>query len=242
MTLCILVCVACVILGFKVFDVEDKIHTPNENKVVEKKRIVFPKPLVLAITLLLLFGMFYGVLGISQVNGKLLIQSELGKEFTINLVAIYFGIIIFISRVARVVSNMVYPKLYKKLGNKMGVVISAVMMFSLILMLVGFFINAKLIIRMSLIAVGFSGLFAIHDAMKLFIEVVIVEKINKQYHQEMFSYISLFRKMGGFIFSTIVTLILTNHELYIAIIALSFMSLIVLLISFKFFKQLKTLA
>lgn len=110
MYLCIGCCVLNIIFTYFLYEVPYE----YENS-VNKKKFKFTKIIIL---LMLVYCLGYPMMSLAQTNGKLFIQSNLLELFDVKSTSITLVIIVAASRVVRVLSNLVFPKIYKKLKNK----------------------------------------------------------------------------------------------------------------------------
>lgn len=115
MIICLIVSFINIILAFFIYEVpinstEAKIIKTKVNKKSLSKKIVL---------MILLYGIFYAMIGCGQKNSKLFIQFDLQTLFKLDKVAIYMSIFIFASRVSRLLSNLLFLKMYKKYSNKL---------------------------------------------------------------------------------------------------------------------------
>ena len=64
-----------------------------------------------------------------QNNSKLFMQYDFQKVLSIEMVTYYITIIVFISRIARILGNMIFGKLYLKIKDKMSMVLTFFRMY-----------------------------------------------------------------------------------------------------------------
>ncbi|MDR1300497.1 MAG: MFS transporter [Candidatus Nomurabacteria bacterium] len=238
MLLCITDMLICFILSFFIFDVNDKVSPKKPEVLAPSKKFNLPKPTKLAFYILLTFGLLYGLINIGQENEQLFTQFELQKYFALDEVAIYLGIIIFVSRAVRVLYNLIYPKLHKRLANKMPIFLALHLAVSFALILISFCLS-DIIIKSIVMTLGFSLVVATRDPLKLYITNLVLNSFPSSSHQEMISYLALVRKIGTFILGIIITLSLTKLQLQHAILILLAAALPAIYVSVKLMKQVK---
>ena len=108
MIICLLVCFINIILTFLIYEIPvNNNESDNVKTKINKKS--FSKKIIL---LILLYGIFYAMIGWGQKNSKLFIQFDLQNLFKLNKVAIYMSIFIFLSRISRLLSNLLFLKIY----------------------------------------------------------------------------------------------------------------------------------
>ena len=66
-------------------------------------------------------AIFYSIIKMGQNNSKLFMQYDFQKVLSIEMVTYYITIIVFISRIARILGNMIFGKLYLKIKDKMSI-------------------------------------------------------------------------------------------------------------------------
>lgn len=236
MILGILTCLFCFIISFFIFDIDEK--TESKEKIeLESEKMIMPKPIKLFLLLLFFYGLSYGILVIAQQNGKLLIQYELSGYFSIEKLTTYLGIILFVSRMARVVTNYLFPKIYKKIDNKMSMVLVISLLLSSILLLTGFYLNINFYIKLIIMALGFSILPSLRDPIKIYSQNLILNKFDKKYQKDTMVYISLARHIGKFIFSLFASYILVRLPLQYLFFAFIIATLPLIYIAIKIIKN-----
>lgn len=87
----------------------DIIEYKDSEKKNDTIKMNYPKVVLLII---MSYGMFYPIVNSGQSNGKLFIQQELLKSFNVEKTALIIGAILCVSRIVRVVSNIVFNKIY----------------------------------------------------------------------------------------------------------------------------------
>lgn len=218
MILGIITCVFCFVISFFIFDVEEKVENNKEIK-IEKVKFVFPKPFKLFLLLLIFYALAYGIIVIGQQNGKLFIQYELAKNLAITKVTTYLGIILFISRMVRVVTNYFFPIMYKKLNNKISLVFTLSLVLSCILLLLGFYLNVNFYIKLVIMTLGFSIFPSLREPVKIYSQNLLLNTYDKNYHKDMLIYFSFARHIGKFLFSLFASYILLKLPIQYLFIA-----------------------
>jgi len=219
MILAILNMLLCFGISFYLIDITDTKEykaAPEEKSRANK----LPKPLMLAVLVLSTFGVYTGFVTFGHQGGQLLAQNELVANFSLTQATLYMGFLLFVSRLLRIFSNAMYPRVYNKLGDKVGIIFAVLLVVAMSLMVIGFYINATLIVKIALITIGFSLLPAIWDPFDLFIQNICLTKFDKVYHQELISYLHYSRKVFALIFGSIVALMLISLPMIYVIIAL----------------------
>ena len=103
-------------------------------------------------------------------------------EFDNETTALIIGAIVIISRVVRVVSNVIFVKLYDKYQEKMGVVLPILLCASFGLLLFGSFIP-QIVAKIIVMTFGYIIILFIRDPYRLYIQDVIFSSTPKEQHQ-----------------------------------------------------------
>ncbi len=233
MILGIITCVVCLVLSFFIFDVDEKIGIEECAK--EEKFFLMPKPMNIFIILLLFYGIAYSLIVISQQNSKLLMQSLLLDKFSVAKTTMLLGIVLFLSRLLRVIINYFYPKIYKQLKNKVGILISLSLLFALVLIVLAYYINFSFYFKLLLMVIAFSFFPALRDPINIFIQNMILEKFSKDYQKDSMVFLSLSKYIGQFITSAIASIILLKLPIQFLFILFIFISIFIIMLAKKIF-------
>lgn len=205
-------------------------EVPSNDTNVDKKEKLNIKFSKNAILMILLYGVFYAMVSCGQKNSKIFIQFDLQNVFSLDKVAIYMGILIFVSRIFRLLSNLLFFKIYNKLKNKMIFLLEFILVLSFILLILGHF--AGNIYGIFIMAFGFFSFLFIRDPFDNFMRKNLLEKNSEHLHDKIINYINLLRKISTLIYTTMASLILIKFNyiyvmLLFLIISVSFMILII---------------
>jgi len=238
MLLGILSCLFCFIVSFFIFDVEETTKDKIEEK---RKTISIPIPQKTFLLILIYYGLSFGIVLIGLQNGKLLIQYELSKIFSIKNVATYLGVILFISRSIRVIINYVFPKVYKNINNKMSILLILSLIISSTFMLLGYYLNLNFYIKLAIITLGFSIFPSLKEPIKIYCQNLILNTFDKKYHKDSLIYLSLARHVGKFILSLFVSWFLLRYSIHYLYIIFIIILLPLIYISIKIVTKVKIL-
>lgn len=230
MIFCILFCLICFILSFNIIDFS------NYNKVDVKKNFKRIKYSKLIIVLLISYALFYPIVNSGQTNGKLFIQEELLKSFEVEKTALIIGAILCISRIVRVLSNISFNKVYKKIKDKVEIILPILLSISLILMICGALISNSIIFKFLIMSLGYIIILFIRDPFKVYMQDLALKNSNKEHQQTLLTTMELFRKTGRAIISLTFTLILVNNPIILVITILLILSIIEILVSIRLYK------
>lgn len=145
------------------------------------------------------------------------------------------GLILCISRIVRVISNILFNKIYIKYKNKVGVILS----LSLYLMLGGYLISFSIILKILVMSLGYIIILFIRDPFKVYMQDLALKKAEKEQQQSLLTTLELSRKIVRAIISLSFTVILVNNPMIIVITILIILSIVEIFISLKLYKMIK---
>ena len=196
MFICILICINNFIMAHFIYEVD---LNNRKLKLKEKNKFNFNKIMILTI---LVYGLIYGTLVVCQTNDKLFIQYELQDFLNANTVTLVLSIILFLSRISRLILNIVFGKIYDKFKNKTLV----------LLFIVGnlFFTSMYSSIMM---AVGFIILLALRDPTGNLLSNILLKNTKKEDQEKAILYFEFMRRLVVFMLSLFATMILVKYQL-----------------------------
>ena len=164
-----------------------------------------------------------------QKNSKLFIQFDLQNLLKIDKVAIYMSAFIFISRISRLLSNLLFLKIYNRYKEKMLYIFEFGLVLAFISLLVGHFIGS--IYGVYIMALGFFMFLFIRDLFDNFMRKMLFENSSEKVHDKIVNYINLTRKIFTLIYSTIVAsmLIKLNYVYVMSLLLILSISFIVII-------------
>ena len=171
-------------------------------------------------------AVFYSIIKMGQNNSKLFIQYDFQKFLSVEMVTYYITIIVFISRIVRLIGNVIFGKLYKRIKDKMSVILTICLALSFLLLITGHFIESNFACKVTIMSLGFFLILAIRDSFQTYIEDVALSISNKQEQQTIIIKIEVYRRLGTLLLSTIFTLILLKYELIVIEMILLILSVI----------------
>lgn len=233
MIFCILFCLICFILSFDIIDFSNYNKTENIQSNKKRKKVKYSK---LIIILIISYGLFYPIVNSGQSNGKLFIQQELLINFDVEKTALIIGVILCVSRIVRVISNMAFNKIHRKFKEKVGIMLPLLLSLSIILMIVGSFITNSAILKFTIMSLGYIIILFVRDPFKVYMQDLALNNIDKAYQQTLLTTLELSRKIVRAILSFSFTLILIDYPMIVVISILFILSLIEIIISIKLYK------
>lgn len=178
-------------------------------------------------------AVFYSIVKMGQNNSKLFMQYDFQKFLSVEMVTYYLTIIVFISRIARLLGNMIFGKVYLKIKNKMSIILTVLLSMAFFLLILGHFLNIPFMYKLIIMSLGFFLILATRDSFQVYIEDVALNIVNKDEQQKIMIDIEVYRKWGTLILSAIFTLILMKYELIVIECILLILSLIEIFINKK---------
>ena len=233
---CITFCLICFVLSFNMIDYSDndciknKINEKNKDSQIKK---VYSKNILFII---ISYGLFYPIVNSGQSNGKLFIQQELLKNFDVEKTTLIIGTILCVSRVGRVISNILFNKIHKKYKNKIGFILPLLLLLSLSLMVIGYLISHSIILKILVMSLGYSIILFIRDPFKVYMQDLALKRSNKKEQQSILTTLDLSRKVVRAIISLSFTLILINNPMIEVITILIILSIVEIFISLYLYK------
>lgn len=225
MIICLLVCFINIVLTNFIYEVPISF---DESEVIESNytKNNFSKKIILMI---ILYGLFYAMINSGQKNSKLFIQFDLQNLFDLDKVSIYMGAFIFISRVTRLLSNLLFLKIYNKYKSKMIFMLEFGLASAFIFLLIGHFVEN--IYGIYIMALGFFMFLFIRDPFDNFMRKTLFENSSEKVHDKIVNYINLTKKVFTLIYSTIVAsmLIKLNYVYVMSLLLILSISFIVII-------------
>ena len=234
MYLSIIVYILLVGLAFMYYEAKS-----NETKEIKenKKKVKITTVIFLVI---LSNAIFYSIIKMGQNNSKLFMQYDFQKFLSIEMVTYYITTIVFISRIARLVGNIVFGKVYSKIKDKMSIVLTICLSMAFSLLIIGHYINVEFIYKVIIMSLGFFLILATRDSFQIYIEDVALSISDKEEQQKIVIDIEVYRRLGTLILSAIFTLILMKYELIVIEFILLGLSIGEIFVNKKLCDKLKT--
>jgi len=197
-------------LNFCEAEIKDK---KEESKISSgNKKVALTSTIFLVI---LSNAIFYSIIKLGQNNSKLFMQYDFQKVLSVGMVTYYITTIVFISRIARVLGNVIFGKIYLKIKDKMSIVLTLLEFIAFALLILGHFIQFCFALKVIMMSLGFFLILAIRDSFQVYIEDVALKLTPKEKQQEIMIDIEAYRKLGQLVLSGAFTLILMKYELIV---------------------------
>lgn len=219
---------------------EAKINDESNKKEVDvdNKKIKFTSVIFLVV---LSNAIFYSIIRLGQNNSKLFMQYDFQKVLSTEKVTYFITTIVFISRIVRIIGNIIFGKLYLKIKDKMSIVLTILECTSFLLLILGHFIEFNFVIKVILMSLGFFLILAIRDSFQIYIEDTALKITKKEEQQKIMIDIEVYRKLVQLLLSGLFTLILMKYELVVIECILLLLSIVEIIINNKMCKKLEKL-
>lgn len=231
MYICIFFCILnCIVANFLYCP-----KTNNDENEKKNRKIKFNKMIVY---ILLFYLLVYCVIENSQTNAKLILQYNMQDFLSKENIAFILSFIIFISRAVRVLSNIIFNKIYNKFKNNLSIILNILLITSLSFILLGDFIKNGFI-GIIIITIGFLLLLLLRDPTENYGRTILFDNTPNKFHDEFSVYYAMSRKIGKFIISLIISIILLDLDIKYVFIFLLFISIITIFITSKITNELQ---
>lgn len=238
MYLSIISAFVCLYFSFFLFDAteldKDYKETPKPKQQFKIKKLWS----FIFIILLLTFAIETGIIDFGPSEAKLFIQTNLETQINIEMTAIILSFSVALSYILAIVSNIIFPKIYKKIKDKSGYLLGLLLVSSFALLLIGYFVPAPFAIKIIIMISGFLLIEMVKGPYTVYLEDLILKNSQPGLEQDLSAYINLARNTGGAVISAIASIILIYHSLSYVILMLLIAALIEL---FAFSKIIKAL-
>lgn len=224
---CITTCAIGFILSLLMKDYSDYNKVSYKSRSGSKVKIRYNKLIIIAIVL---YAMFYSIVTNGQNEGKLFIQQNILLDFDVEKTSLIIGAIICVSRIIRVISNVVFEKLYKKSQDKMGVVLVALLSLAIALILFGSFIP-QIVAKIIVMAVGYTIILFIRDPFRLYMQDVLFSSTPKEQHQTLLTLLEFGVKIATSVIGLGFSAILLGYPMIVIIAIMLVISIIEIILS-----------
>lgn len=233
MYLSILIYIVMLVISFLFYEVkgEENLEKNKNNSKMRVTDIIF---LVIVSN-----AVFYSIIKMGQNNSKLFMQYDFQKFISMEMVTYYITTIVFISRIARLVGNIIFGKLYLKMKDRVSILLTILLSMAFFLLILGHFLNIQFIYKVIIMAIGFFLILAVRDSFQVYIEDIALNMTDKDKQQKVMVDIEVYRKIGTLILSAMFTLILMKYELIVIEFILLGLSIVEIFINKKLCEKLE---
>lgn len=233
MIMCILICIINIYLSRYLYEYKDKkimIEDNNENS----NKVNWSKIIILII---FVYGLLYATVESLQENGKIFIQYRMQNFIPIAKTSIYLTIIIAFSRVARVLSNLLFNKIHNILKSKLIILLNVLLISSIAFMILGFIIPYNTI-GVIIMGIGFFILLFVRDPIAIFTKLELFNNCKVKDQEEVIHKYNLCRKIVRCFLATSASLLLLKINMLYLMMSLFVLCLMYLCLTIKLFKKL----
>lgn len=234
MYLCLGICMINILLSFCIFDANG--DSQKVEKVETKKKFKFSK---LTVIILTSFALIYPTINIGQSNTTLFIQYNLQQYFDVGLTATYLSFIIVSSRIARILGNILFRKLYIKFKDKVNLILSITVMIAFACVLIGSCLEFPIIVKFIGMTIGFDLILAVRDPFDTYITDLLLKNTVLEEQQKAISYLQLSRRIVATIINLLFSMLLLKIDLFYIIVCLMIFAVVGLGINTKLYRMVK---
>ncbi len=233
--ICCMICCAIVIImslfidDIKTGNVEEKSNNSYSKIIIKNKMII---------NIILFFGLIRTCIALGFNNSELFIQQELKYFFNIAKTTYYFSLIVFVSRIVRILSNLCLNKIYLKLREKLLILLPSLLMISFGFLVFSHYLIDNLLIKFLTMCLSYSIIVALIDFFTSVIQDTVLDKTSNNEQQAALTYLSLSYKVFKVIFGFFVSLILLRYSLVYVLIFLIVLILVGMIFFSKTYKKL----
>lgn len=232
---CILFCIICFVLSFNIADYSEFNIIKRTTSVSGKAKITLSGFLIVIV---ISYGLFVPIANSGQSNGKLFIQQELLLNFDVEKTSLIIGAILCVSRIVRVFSNILFNKIYKKLGDKVSGLLAVMLIFSILFMLIGFYIKNNLILKFLIMSIGYIIILFIRDPFVAYMQNLALSNSKNENQKSLLTTMNLARMIMRAIMSLAFSVVLIKCPLVTVIFILLLLAVIEFFVSIKIYRMI----
>ncbi len=230
MLICVIICFFNIILSRFLYECKDI----EENETKTSTPFKWTKILFIIV---LVYGLLYGTLETIQDNGKIFIQYFMQNYESIDKTAIYLSIIIAFSRISRVISDLVFSKIYNKIKNKFIILLNIILILAIFFIICGSFIPVSTI-GIIVMGIGFCMVLWARDPIMNFTKNALLNNCSKENQQTAMLKFNLSRRIVKCILATLISFILLKVDIIYIMALLLILTIGYLTITIKLYKLL----
>lgn len=222
------------------------VYSDSSKKEAEIKESVKIKSLVKNKTMILIMLMNLVAVGtyvFLQGKATLLIQ-YICEDVNIDITKISLIVsgLVFGSRLVRVISNLIFPKIYNKVQNKSKIVltISLLILISNLCFAIGGNINAHYILKLVIITIGFYIILSVRDMYAVTENKIITTNLQENEQKQAFVLANIYGKFGRLLTNAFALLILgfmPLNILYVCMLVFAVGQIFICIPLSKYFKS-----
>ena len=230
MLICVIICFFNIILSRFLYECKDI----EENKIKTSTQFKWTNILFIIV---LVYGLLYGTLETIQDNGKIFIQYFMQNYESIDKTAIYLSIIIAFSRISRVISDLVFSRIYNKIKNKFIILLNIILILAIFFIICGSFIPVSTI-GIIVMGIGFCMVLWARDPIMNFTKNALLNNCSKENQQTAMLKFNLSRRIVKCILAILISFILLKVDIIYIMALLLILTIGYLTITIKLYKLL----
>ena len=192
----------------------------------------------LIVMIILVYGVFYAIVQSDQADGKLLIQQQLLLDFSLETTSLIIGIILCVSRIIRVLSNLAFPYIYRKGKTAVGILLPSLLCLSVALLLFGS-LSDQILLKIILMGIGYILVLFVRDPFRLFIQDILLDNSDKENHQTLLTILEFAVKTATAALSLSFALALLKYPLLVVMAILLVLALVEVVLSIRLYHLLR---
>lgn len=211
MIICSILCFGNILFSKYLYEYNSDEKIVNNNKKLKWNKTIF--------LIIFVFGITYATLDLAQFNGKIFIQYYLQEYISLDKTSIYLSNIIVLSRISRVISNILFTKLYKKIKYNLAIILNVLLFLSIFIMIVGSIVSSYMI-GIVVIGIGFCLLLGIRDIIMNFYKNELLDNCIKEEQEKAILNFNLTLNIVKCLLAILVSIILLKFDMIYVIITL----------------------
>jgi len=228
---CITTCTIGFVLSLFIKDHSDYNRIPRQRKRKTGAKLRCSRLILLVIVI---YGIVYSVINNGQIEGKLFLQQQALLSFDVEQTAWLIGMTVCVSRLARVLSNLIFARLYGKYRAKIGIAVALLFVASIGFQLFGSLIPT-VTLKIAVMAIGYVLILFSRDPFNLYVQEVVFANTPKEQHQTLLTVLSLASKVAtagtGLAFSAV----LLSYPMEVVMALLFAVTLVEVVLSLKLY-------
>lgn len=218
-------CIACCLFSFvmSLFITEEK-SAPNtaiaaaEEETVETDKTVAKKSALFVVLLFVTYALGYTVVSSGQSESKLFIQEYLYGFYDAEKVVLLIGVMVAISRVIRVLSNLFFNRIYLKLRKNIVFYLMLMLCFSMALLVFAYFVPISVTAKYVLMLLAYIIILFMRDPFNSCIQELALNSCkNKKQQINRLSMLEFYYKLFYAVMSFAFSMLLLKYPMILII-------------------------
>ncbi len=236
MIICIVICLNNFLLSFFIYEVQPDVKS-REEKIKEKGLLTKFRLGKVALMAIIAYGLTYSLIAVSQTNDKLFMQYRLNDFLNMEMVAIVLAVIVFLSRIARLISNIFLIKYSRKFKNRIIYMVNFGLIVSIIMFIIGKLVPSAAIGSI-IMAVGFLIILFIRDPAENVFSTILLQNTSKENEEKAMLFFQFARRLSGVLLSLLATVVLLRYELVHLYVIFAILSVAFLFVTIKLVRMI----